>query len=109
MECGVVGIRIAPLTWTMRKEDVKRLEAFEIWIWRRMERISWMEHMTNEVILQMVDEKESLIGTIRGGDLAPSLGGGKLFRGPRFLNDGLFGQRLHFSRPKFLMTFLVID
>ena len=27
-------------TWTMKKEDVKRLEAFEMWIWRRMERIS---------------------------------------------------------------------
>jgi len=44
-------------TWTMRKEDIKRLEAFEIWIWRRMERISWVEHKTNEEILKMVDEK----------------------------------------------------
>ena len=52
-------------TWSMRKEDIKRLEAFEIWIWRRMERISWMEHRTNEEILKMVDEKRSLIGIIR--------------------------------------------
>ncbi len=52
-------------TWTMRKEDIKRLEAFEMWIWRRMERISWMEHRTNEEILKMVDEKRSLIGIIR--------------------------------------------
>ena len=41
----------------MRKEDIKRLEAFEMWIWRRMERISWMGHRTNEEILKMVDEK----------------------------------------------------
>src|SRR6218665_3843404 len=34
-------------TWIMRKEDFKRLEAFEMWIWRRMDRISWMEHRTN--------------------------------------------------------------
>ena len=39
-------------TWSMRKEDIKRIEAFEMWIWRRMERISWMEHRTNEEILQ---------------------------------------------------------
>jgi len=26
-------------TWTMRKEDVKWIEAFEKWIWRRTERI----------------------------------------------------------------------
>ena len=53
-------------TWTMRQEDIKRLEAFEMWIWRRMEKISWVERRTNEEILQLVEEKRSLIGTIRG-------------------------------------------
>jgi hypothetical protein len=52
-------------TWTMRKEDVKRLEAFEMWIWRRMERLSWKEHKTNEEILQTVGEGRTLIKTIR--------------------------------------------
>ena len=51
--------------WTIRKEDIKRLEVFEMWIWHRMERISWMEHRTNEEILKMVDEKGTLIGIIR--------------------------------------------
>ena len=45
-------------TWTLRKEDIRRLEAFEMWIWRRMERVSWMECRTNEEILQMVDKKD---------------------------------------------------
>jgi len=36
----------------MRKEDVKRIEAFEMRIWRRMERISWTEHRTNEKVLK---------------------------------------------------------
>src|SRR6218665_2530597 len=31
-------------TWTMRQVDIAILEAFEMWIWRRMERISWTEH-----------------------------------------------------------------
>ena len=35
-------------TWMMRKEDVKRIEAFKMWIWRRTERISWIGHRTNE-------------------------------------------------------------
>ena len=52
-------------TWTMRKDDIKRLEAFEMWIWRRMERVSWVERRTNEEILKMVEEQRSLIGTIR--------------------------------------------
>src|SRR3984885_14147392 len=52
-------------TWTMRKEDIKRIEAFEMWIWRRMERISWMEHITNKEVLRRVGEKRALIRTIR--------------------------------------------
>src|SRR3984885_10641832 len=52
-------------TWTMRGEDVKRIEAFEMWIWRRMERISWVEHKSNEEVLKQVNEERSLMNTIR--------------------------------------------
>lgn len=52
-------------TWTMRKEDVKRIEAFEMWIWRRMERVSWTEHKSNEEVLKKVEEERSLMNTIR--------------------------------------------
>src|SRR6218665_1697523 len=55
-------------TWTLRKEDIRRLEAFEMWIWCRAERTSWTELRTNEEILQMVDEKRSLIGIIADGE-----------------------------------------
>ena len=34
-------------TWSHRKEDIRRIEALEMWIWRRMERISWTEKITN--------------------------------------------------------------
>jgi len=30
------------------KEDIRRLEAFEMWIWRFMMKVSWTEHRTNE-------------------------------------------------------------
>jgi len=43
--------------WTLRKAYIKRLEAIEMWIWHRMERIGWMELRTNEEILQMVGPK----------------------------------------------------
>ena len=52
-------------SWAMRKEGVKWIEAFEMWIWRRMERISWTEHRTNEVVLKKVEEKRSLMDIIR--------------------------------------------
>ena len=30
-------------TWTFRAADQKYLESFEMWCWRRMEKISWTE------------------------------------------------------------------
>ena len=42
----------------MRKGGVKQIEAFEMWIWRRIERISWTEHSTNKEVLKKVEEKD---------------------------------------------------
>jgi len=52
-------------TWTLQKEDIQRLEAFEVWIWRRMMKVSWTEHKTNEEILQMVDTEREMMDTLR--------------------------------------------
>ena len=36
-------------TWrTIRAVDQKHLESFEMWCWRRMEKISWTDHVRNE-------------------------------------------------------------
>jgi hypothetical protein len=34
-------------TWTLWKVDQKYLEHFEMWCWRRMEKISWTDHVRN--------------------------------------------------------------
>jgi len=39
-------------TWTLQKEDIRRHEAFEMWMWRRMMKVSWTEHKANEEVLQ---------------------------------------------------------
>ena len=52
-------------TWTMRKEDIKRLEAFEMCTWRRMEKVSWTEHKTHEEVLETIGEERSLIRKIK--------------------------------------------
>jgi len=51
-------------TWTLRKEEIDRLEAFEMWLWRRMERVSWIDKVTNVRMLEEIDEKRSLIISI---------------------------------------------
>ena len=44
-----------------------------------------------------------------GGDLAPSLGDGKKFRGPKFPNWPFLGKNFHFHAENFWWLFLVID
>jgi len=52
-------------TWTYRKEDIQRLDAFEMWVWRKMEKISWRVMRTNEAVRQVVQEERSLVDVIQ--------------------------------------------
>ena len=52
-------------TWTLQKQDIRRLEAFEIWIWRRMVKVPWTEHKTNEEINQMVATEREIMDIVR--------------------------------------------
>ena len=38
-------------TWSLKTENSRRLETFEMWIWRRMEKVSWVKRKTNEDVL----------------------------------------------------------
>jgi len=38
-------------TWTFWATDQKRQESFEMWCWRRMEKVSWTDHVRNEEVL----------------------------------------------------------
>jgi hypothetical protein len=51
-------------TWTLRAADQKYLESFEMWCWRRMERISWTDRARNEE-LQTVKEDRNILQTIK--------------------------------------------
>jgi len=40
------------------------IEAFEMWIWRRIEKISWRDKITNDDVLKRVNEERSLLNEI---------------------------------------------
>jgi hypothetical protein len=42
-------------TWTLRVVGQKTLESFEMWCWRRIEKISWTDHVRNEEVLLRVN------------------------------------------------------
>ena len=52
-------------TWTLRATDQKHLEIFEIWCWRRMEKIFWTDHVRNEEVLLRVNEQRNIPQEIR--------------------------------------------
>ena len=48
-------------TWTLRATDQKHLKSFEMWCWRRMEKISWIDHVRNEELLLTVNEQRNIV------------------------------------------------
>ena len=57
-------------TWTLTKVTSDKLEAFEMWLYRRMLRISWKEHKTNGEGLHNVNTKRSLLNTIKKKEMS---------------------------------------
>lgn len=39
--------------WTLKADIINKIEAFEMWVLRRMLKISWTEHVRNEDVLRM--------------------------------------------------------
>jgi hypothetical protein len=52
-------------TWTLRKIDRKYLEGFEVWSWRRLEKISWTDRAKNAEVLHGVKEERNILCTIK--------------------------------------------
>jgi len=53
-------------TWTLRAVDQKHLESFEMWCWRRMEKISWTDHVRNKYYLESKSREISYMRYVNG-------------------------------------------
>jgi hypothetical protein len=53
-------------TWTLQQVDQKYLESFEMWCWRRTEKISWTDRVRNDEVLHRVKEDRNILHTIKG-------------------------------------------
>jgi len=51
-------------TWTLRGMDQKHLESFEMWCWKRMEKIGWTDHARNKDVLLRVKEHRNILHEI---------------------------------------------
>ena len=49
-------------SWTVKKTERGRIDAFELWCWRRLLRVPWTARRSNQTILKMISPGSSLEG-----------------------------------------------
>ena len=49
-------------SWTIKKAERRRIDAFELWCWRRLLRAPWTERRSNQSILKEISPEYSLGG-----------------------------------------------
>ena len=48
--------------WTIKKAECQRIDAFELWCWRRLLRVPWTARRSNQSILKEISPEYSLEG-----------------------------------------------
>ena len=51
-------------SWTKRKAEGQRIDAFELWCWRRLLRVPWTARRSNQSILKEINPEYSLEGLL---------------------------------------------
>ena len=49
-------------SWTIKKTELQRIDAFELWCWRRLSRVPWTARSSNQSILKEISPDYSLEG-----------------------------------------------
>ena len=49
-------------SWTIKKAESKRIDAFELWCWRRLLRVPWTARRSNQSLLKEISPEYTLEG-----------------------------------------------
>ena len=63
--CVFSVLLYAAETWTLKKEDERRLRAFEMKCYRRLLGVKWFHFVTNDVIKKLVNMTDDIVTTIK--------------------------------------------
>ena len=58
------GVMYGCESWTIKKVEHRRIDAFELWCWRRLVRVPWPARRSNQSILKEISPEYSLKGLI---------------------------------------------
>ena len=56
------GVMYGCESWTIKKAELRRIDAFELWCWKRLLRVPWTERRFNQAILKEISPGCSLEG-----------------------------------------------
>ena len=73
---GFSSIMCGCESWTIKKAEHQRIDAFELWCWRRLLRVPWTARKSNKPILEEISPEYSLEKTLMLGGI-----GGRRRRG----------------------------
>ena len=59
---GFPVVRYGCESWTIKKAERRRIDAFELWYWRRLFRVPWTARRTSQSILKEIKPEYSLEG-----------------------------------------------
>ena len=54
------GVMYGYESWTIKKAECRRIDAFELWCWRRLLRVPWTARRSNQSILKEISPEYSL-------------------------------------------------
>ena len=57
-------VRYGCENWTIKKAERRRIDAFELWCWRRLLRVPWTARRANQSILKEISPEYSLEGLV---------------------------------------------
>ena len=54
-DMGFLVVMYGCESWTMKKAECRRIDAFELWCWRRLLRVPWTAGRSNQSILKEIN------------------------------------------------------
>ena len=51
-------------SWTIKEVERRKIDAFELWCWRRLLRVSWTARRSNQLLLKEINSEYSLEGLV---------------------------------------------
>ena len=64
----IPGVMYGCESWTVKKAEHQRIDAFELWCWKRLLRVPWTVRSSNQSILKETSPEYSLEGLMLGGN-----------------------------------------